>query len=152
MSATAPPMPPPIYSVSSPARGRVYSDPHREMLRVAGQGAPLAKAYENLASTYVTVWSFGIPGPFVAKAADGRVFSVHAVERMLEQGITRREVLEALYRGTRHWDTEEKAWAFLGKTAAGRQLYVAISEETGKIITVYWRSKGLNAARWIPWP
>ena len=31
-------------------RTRVYDDPHREMLRVAGEGAPLARAYEQLAS------------------------------------------------------------------------------------------------------
>ncbi len=135
------------------AHARVYDDPYREMLRVSGQGAGLAVRYEQIADLAVTIWSLGIPAARFAAEADGRVFRVHTLERMLERGIIPQEVLEAIWRGARYWDTKYGRWAFLGRTGSGRQIYVAVSEETGKVVTAYTRRKALSAGgRWLPWP
>jgi hypothetical protein len=130
------------------ANARVYDDPHREMLRVAGEGAWLAERYEFLADLYVTAWSFGIPDPCLTKPADGRIFAEHSLKMMMQRGVTFDVVRAVIRSGARYWDTKEQAWSFFGEVN-GRRIYVAVSEETGKIATTYPRSR-LLTTRWIP--
>jgi hypothetical protein len=128
-----------------------YSDPHREMLRVAGQGAWLAERYEFLASLYVTAWSFGIPGPLTAEAADGRVFRIHALERMMKHELAPETVFDTIATGTRYLDANYPETVVYWGGRANPRVYVVVERATGKIrnVRIYRR---LSATRYTPFP
>jgi len=131
------------------ASRRVYDDPHREMLRVAGEGAPLASLYEDLAGLYVSAWSLGIPDPLVNPPADGRVFRWHALENMLEDGVTAQDVLNMVWNGTRYADARYPETVVYWASEARPRLYVVVEKATGKIRNVHIYRR-LSSVRYHP--
>jgi hypothetical protein len=131
------------------ANARVYDDPYREMLRVAGEGAWLAERYEFLADLYVSVWSFGIPGSLLEAPADGRLFRLHAFESMMERGVSLETVFDTIATGTRYLDAKYPETVVYWGGRANPRVYVVVERATGKIRNAF-IARSLSATRFTP--